>query len=60
LKPAFFHAGKTAHDANDHVVYDQATGALFYDANGNQAGGVTLFAILTTKPVLTAADFVVV
>lgn len=47
-------------DANDHIVYNQATGQLFYDGNGHIAGGASLIAVLTTKPVLTAADFFVV
>jgi len=38
LKPAFFHVGATAADADDHIIYNKATGALIYDANGNAAG----------------------
>jgi hypothetical protein len=60
LKANFFFAGAAAHDADDHVIYNQASGALSYDANGNVAGGVTQLATLTTKPVLAAADFVVI
>jgi Ca2+-binding RTX toxin-like protein len=60
LNPAFFHLGTAAADANDHIIYDRAHGNLFYDSNGNTAGGVTLFAVLTTHPVLTAADFLVI
>jgi Ca2+-binding RTX toxin-like protein len=55
-----FFAGAAAHDADDRIVYNQATGNLFYDSNGNAAGGSTLLATLTTKPVLTAGDFVVI
>ena len=36
----------TAQDADDHVVYDTGTGKLFYDSNGNAAGGATQFAQL--------------
>jgi serralysin len=36
------------------------TGALFYDANGNAAGGAIQLATLVGKPTLTAADFVVI
>jgi Ca2+-binding RTX toxin-like protein len=60
LDPAFFHAGKAAADANDHIIYDHAHGTLFYDSNGVAAGGATLIAVLSTHPVLTAADFALV
>ena len=49
-----------AHDANDRVVYNTSTGQLYYDADGNGAGGAQLFATLTTKPVITASDIVVI
>ena len=49
-----------AHDANDYIVYNQANGVLFYDANGNGAGGVIALAVLSNRPVLTASDFVVI
>jgi VCBS repeat-containing protein len=60
LRPAFFRAGAAALDANDHIVYNKATGGLFYDVNGNAAGGAIQFATLLNKPTLTYADFVVV
>jgi Ca2+-binding RTX toxin-like protein len=60
LNPAFFRAGTAALDANDYVIYNKTNGALSYDSNGNAAGGVTLLATLTTKPTLTAADFLVI
>jgi Ca2+-binding RTX toxin-like protein len=60
LNANLFFAGAAAHDANDRIVYNKTTGALFYDANGNAAAGVTLLATLTTKPTLTAADFAVI
>jgi serralysin len=59
LNPAFFRAGAAAADANDFIVYNKATGALFYDANGSGAGGAIQFATLITKTALTAGDFVV-
>jgi Ca2+-binding RTX toxin-like protein len=55
-----FFAGAAAHDGDDRIVCNQASGALSYDSNGNAAGGSTLLAILTSKPVLTAGDFVVI
>jgi Ca2+-binding RTX toxin-like protein len=57
LNPAFFRAAAAALDANDFVVYNQATGVLFYDANGNAAGGAIAVAVLTGHPVLAANDF---
>jgi Ca2+-binding RTX toxin-like protein len=60
LNPAFFRAGAAALDANDYVVYNKANGALSYDFNGNLGGGVILLAVLSTKPTLTVADFVVI
>ena len=60
LNPAFFRAGAAATDANDFIVYNQATGLLSYDVNGNGAGGAIQFAFLANKPVLTASDFVVI
>jgi Ca2+-binding RTX toxin-like protein len=62
LNPNFFKASATgaATDADDRITYNTVTGALFYDSNGNLAGGAKQIAILTTKPALTAADFLVV
>jgi Ca2+-binding RTX toxin-like protein len=60
LNPDFFFAGPAAHDGNDHIVYNRATGALLYDSNGDAAGGTTLLAVLSNKPLLTAHDFFVI
>jgi Ca2+-binding RTX toxin-like protein len=60
LKAGFFHAGKAAHDADDHIIYDRAAGALYYDTDG--VGGHTQiqFATLINKPILAAGDFAVI
>ena len=55
-----FHIGATAADAEDRIVYNSATGQLFFDSNGNAAGGSTLFANLTTGLALTNTDFHIV
>jgi Ca2+-binding RTX toxin-like protein len=60
LNPAFFFAGAAAHDANDYIVYNQVSGQVLYDTNGNAAGGASLVVTLPNKPTLTAADFVVI
>ena len=55
-----FHIGATAADAEDRIVYNSATGQLFFDSNGNAAGGSTLFANLATGLALTNTDFHIV
>ena len=50
----------TAADIDDYILYNTTSGALSYDADGNGSGVATQFATLTTKPTITAADFVVV
>jgi uncharacterized delta-60 repeat protein len=51
-----------AQDLSDRIVYDTATGALYYDADGLNGGAAVQFAVLgtTTHPSLAASDFVVV
>jgi Ca2+-binding RTX toxin-like protein len=49
----------TAQDADDYIVYNTTTGALFYDTNGSGAGAGVQFATLSGVPGITAADFVV-
>jgi Ca2+-binding RTX toxin-like protein len=60
LSSAFFYQGAAAQDADDYIIYNQMTGALFYDSNGSAAGGAIQIAALVNKPVLTVSDFVVV
>jgi Ca2+-binding RTX toxin-like protein len=50
----------TAHDADDRIVYNTTTGALYYDADGLGGDAPIQFATLTGSPdTVTAADFVV-
>jgi hypothetical protein len=61
LSPAFFRAGAAALDANDHIIYNKASGYVDYDSNGNAAGGVTHLFLLTNKPGdIASNDFVVI
>ena len=47
-------------DADDRILYKQATGELFYDADGSGGGVAVRFGVLDNKAALTAADFFVV
>ena len=55
-----FCIGTAAADGNDFIIYNDVTGRLYYDANGNLAGGQTLFATVTIGTVLDIGDFVMV
>ena len=46
-------------DADDHILYKQATGELFYDADGSGKGAAVQFAVLDNKFTLDHADFLV-
>jgi Ca2+-binding RTX toxin-like protein len=51
--------GILASDANDYLIYNQASGQLYYDADGSLAGSQTLFATFTAGTVLDINDFMI-
>jgi Ca2+-binding RTX toxin-like protein len=60
-----YHAGTAdgwqAQDSNDHVLYDYATGNLYFDADGNGAQAPELFAtVYDGLSGLSASDFIIV
>ena len=55
-----FVTGTAALDADDRILYDVSTGKLYFDADGNGAGGAVQFAILSGSPALNAGDFMVI
>jgi Ca2+-binding RTX toxin-like protein len=62
ISPSDFYASATgaAHAATDHILYNTATGALYYDADGTDPGAPVKFAVLTGHPALVASDFLIV
>jgi Ca2+-binding RTX toxin-like protein len=55
-----FVAGTAAQDADDRIVYDSATGQLFFDSDGSGAGAAVLFATLVGHPTINASDFTLI
>jgi len=49
-------------DAGDRIVYDTATGSLYYDPDGSGSGQAQLFAVLGADqpPAVQAGDFLIV
>jgi Ca2+-binding RTX toxin-like protein len=59
LAAGAFFKGSAAHDADDRIIYNSATGALLFDSNGNVAGGAVQFATLTAGLAMTSSEFFV-
>jgi Ca2+-binding RTX toxin-like protein len=55
-----FVAGSAAADADDRIVYNSATGQIFFDADGTGGGAQLLFATVNAGTILTASDFMVI
>ncbi|MFN0194484.1 MAG: S8 family serine peptidase [Aestuariivirga sp.] len=54
-----FAIGAAATTASHRIVYDSATGAVYFDADGNGAGAAKQFATVSIALALTANDFYV-
>jgi Ca2+-binding RTX toxin-like protein len=63
LDPSTFRSGPgvtAAIDANDHVMYNSATGALYYDADASGTSSVSVqLAVLNGAPTIDSQDFLV-
>ena len=55
-----FTVGPAAADADDFIIYNQATGTLYYDADGSGAGAQVRFVALGAGLAMTHSDFFVV
>lgn len=51
--------GATATQATDHLIYNQGTGALYYDADGLGGQAQIQIALLSGHPTLLASDIVI-
>ena len=61
LAAGAFVAGTAAADADDRILYDAATGNLYFDSDGTDANAAILFATLDNAPAtLSASDFLVI
>lgn len=61
LRQASFHLGTTALGDGDRIIYDQASGDLYYDRDGARSGYEQVrFAHIDNHATLTAADFLVI
>jgi len=60
LDATHFVKADVALDLDDYVIYNPATGALMYDADGNNTGAAVLIAVLGTNLALTNGDVVVI
>ncbi|MBB4041511.1 Ca2+-binding RTX toxin-like protein [Microvirga flocculans] len=60
LAKDMFVLGKKAQDAEDRIVYDKGTGALYYDADGTGRGAQVKIAQLKKGLALTEKDFFVI
>jgi Ca2+-binding RTX toxin-like protein len=58
LAASAFRSGSAATDASDRIVYDQASGKIFYDADGTGDIAAILFARVEAGTALTSADFI--
>lgn len=54
-------AGATeGHDANDRLIYNTTTGALYYDVDGSGSKDAVQIAVLTGAPTLHSGDFAII
>jgi Ca2+-binding RTX toxin-like protein len=53
-------AGATAHDANDHILYDTQSGMMSYDPDGTGPATAIAFLQLSTGLAITSADIFVI
>ena len=59
LNSALFFKGAAAHDSNDYIIYNSATGKLYYDDDGTGSHAQVEICTITNKANISAGDFTV-
>ncbi|NJR61684.1 MAG: hypothetical protein HC769_24320 [Cyanobacteria bacterium CRU_2_1] len=60
ISSAQFHLGSGAADSSDRFIYNQSTGALFFDRDGRGGSAQVQIATLSNRASLSHSDIVVV
>lgn len=60
LSDTAFRTGGVALDADDRILFDQALGRVFYDADGDGAKASVLIFTVSPGTILTATDFAII
>ena len=60
LQSHLFFVGNAAHDRDDRIIYHRATGALYYDSDGNGSNEQVQFATIANRSELASNDFVLI
>ena len=60
LQSHLFFVGNVAHDRDDRIIYHKATGALYYDSDGNGSNEQVQFATIGNHSELAYNDFVLI
>ncbi|MFD0466280.1 hypothetical protein ACFQY9_34810 [Microvirga aerilata] len=60
LSSSSFVTGEKALDSGDRIIYNDKSGALYYDADGIGSTAAVKFAMIENRAKLTAADFIVI
>ena len=59
MQAKYFHAGAVAQTSDQHILYTQSDGHLYYDDDATGPDQPSLFAVLTTEPTIHPGDFLI-
>lgn len=60
LAAGAFRVGTAAGDSNDRIIYDPATGSIYFDSDGTGSAAAVLFAKVDPMLILSNADFSII